>query len=148
MEIDIHGYKVLIDEEDYNRVKSFTWSVKPKEEGAYFFNRSNNETVYLHKIILGVKNKRIVDHRDGNRLNNTKDNLRICTKSENTRNQKRKSDSHLKGVTWHKDCNKWGAQIMVDYKNIFLGLYNSEEEAHKAYCEASKKYHGEFGRIA
>ncbi|HMD55018.1 MAG TPA: AP2 domain-containing protein, partial [Phycisphaerae bacterium] len=71
-------------------------------------------------------------------------------RSKNMANTKKKSTntSTLKGAFWHKRAQKWMAQIMVDRKSIYLGLYQTPEEAHEAYAIAAKKYFGDFSRAA
>ncbi len=75
--------------------------------------------------------------------------LRLCTNSENVRNQKlhRDSTSGLKGVCWSKKDRKWRAQIAKDGRRFYLGDFRSKEEAHAAYCEAAKRLHGEFAYL-
>ena len=70
--------------------------------------------------------------------------------AENMRNQKRPitNTSGFKGVYWDKHKQRWVAQITVDNKHLYLGSFDNPEKAHEAYVAASKKYHGEFGRIA
>lgn len=91
---------------------------------------------------------KIVDHKNGNTLDNKKCNLRICTNKENVRNQKinKRNTTGYKGVSYNKRDKKYAAYIKVDGKKISLGYYLSLEVAHEAYCNASKKYHVEFGR--
>jgi hypothetical protein len=87
-----------------------------------------------------------VDHIDNNRLNNNINNLRFATFKENSRNSKIRSDntSGIKGVTFNKKMNKWMAQIQMDGKNKYLGLYEKFEDAINARVKASTKYFGEF----
>lgn len=96
--------------------------------------------------VLGRKLERYeyVDHIDCNGLNNTRDNLRIASPMQNNANAKRQKNntSGYKGVKASR--NKWEARITFKKKTIFLGLFNTPEEAHKAYCEAAEKYFGVF----
>jgi len=89
-----------------------------------------------------------IDHIDGNKLNDRFSNLREATRSQNLANKKcmRKG---LKGVTLHKRRTKdvWSACVQVNKKSIRLGFFGTEQEAHEAYCQAAKKYHGEFARF-
>lgn len=151
MELGLCGYKVLIDDEDYEMVSSLRWRVVPKNTSGqvYFMTWHENKRIRLHRFILGQKNKNIfVDHINGNTLDNRKSNLRNCTQNENQRNCRKHRDNKtgLKGIYYQKEAKKYHAQIMVNSKVIYLGLFTNKEEAHAAYCEASKKYHGEFGR--
>lgn len=91
-----------------------------------------------------------VDHRNAIKDDNRWANLRLATCSENMHNQgkRRHNKSGYKGVCWHRGARKWVAQIKVDWKIKYLGLYDTPQAAHAAYCEAAKKYHGEFARFA
>lgn len=105
----------------------------------------------LHRIVMkqATGNGTIIDHIDNNPANNRKDNLRICSGSENNRNQarNRNNTSGFKGVSYHKATGKYFARITVDFKNIWLGRYDTAEQAHEAYCSAAIKYHGEYANF-
>ena len=89
-----------------------------------------------------------IDHIDNDRLNNRIGNLREATNSENTRNQgiRKANTSGFKGVSWNSMAKAFHARIGVDGRNTHLGYHATAEAAHAAYCEAAKKYHGEFAR--
>lgn len=84
-----------------------------------------------------------VDHINLDGLDNRWENLRLATHAENQRNARPRP---LKGASWHKHAQKWRAVITVDDRQIHLGYFETAEEAHDAYREASAKYHGKFGR--
>lgn len=94
--------------------------------------------------------KHHVDHIDGNGLNNSISNLREASHSENLWNRPRPSNnsSGYKGVCWSKAAKKWQAQITCDKKVFYLGLFETAEGAHAAYCAAATQHHGEFARPA
>lgn len=100
--------------------------------------------------ILGreLSSKEIVDHKDGNSLNNSRSNLRLANASENTKNSRlRKTNkSGFKGVTLHKS-GKWQSVICNQGKDYYLGLFASPEEAHEAYKRAAIELHGEFANF-
>lgn len=91
-----------------------------------------------------------IDHIDGNRLNNRFANLREANASQNNQNRKKLASgtSPLKGVSWHIRNRMWKSRIKRDGKQIRLGLYRTEEEAHAAYCLAAKEMFGEYARAA
>ena len=159
MEIELCGYKVLIDDVDYDKVKTHKWFVNHSSRDlrnkVYFIANRRDETgkirtIQLHRVLMNLETGSggIVDHANGNTLDNRRCNLRVCTIQENTRNQKRgkKNTSGYKGVSWNKERQKWYATIKTSDKCLFLGRYDDIKDAYNAYCEASKKYHGEFGR--
>lgn len=110
------------------------------------------KTQYMHRVImeriLGRKLKRSehIDHINGNGLDNRRENLRVATALQNAKNKRLSQYKPLryKGVT-KTGRNSYSAKITVNYEYIYLGRFDTAKEAHEAYCEASKKYHGEFG---
>ncbi len=119
-------------------------------------SKKNKRMIYLHRIILERKlnrpltNEENTDHKNGNRLDNRRSNLRIATYSQNAKHQIAKipnTSSIYKGVFWHKKNRKWIAQINSDGVHYSLGSYKNEMEAAIAYDEGAKKYHGEFAAL-
>lgn len=89
-----------------------------------------------------------IDHINGVKTDNRIGNLRTATRSENEWNKGKQTNntSGLKGVSFCKRTGRWQAQIQHKGKQIHLGRFTTPEDAHAAYCEASKKYHGEYSR--
>ena len=83
--------------------------------------------------------KLVVNHKNFNREDNRVENLEIITNRENTNKKHKKSKSKYIGVTWHKRANKWTAQILYKRKNIHLGCFNNEIDAHNAYQNKLKE---------
>jgi hypothetical protein len=90
--------------------------------------------------------KQSLDHINGSRADNRLTNLREASGMQNAKNMKRPvtNTSGLKGASWHKRSGKWQAAIMCDRKLKHLGLFETAEEAHAAYCEAASRLHGDF----
>jgi hypothetical protein len=88
-----------------------------------------------------------IDHKNNIRCDNRFNNLRVVTRMQNMKNYSTPitNRSGKKGVSWCKASNKWKAQIQNSGKKVYLGVFSTINEAHIAYCEASKKYHGEYG---
>ena len=158
--VQIQGYSVMIDDEDYSIVQQHKWYVDSaiKRGKVYFFyndcyckpdGQRSTHHMFLHRIIMHTPTGLVTDHIDGNTLNCQKSNMRICTQDENNKNIKmpKTNTSGYKGVSWHKGHKKWRADIHVKGHQISLGIYDSPEDAYKVYCEAKKKYHGPYGRI-
>lgn len=108
----------------------------------------------IHRVIYEMHNSiilnsnQLIDHADGNGLNNSITNIRLATRSQNNSNIKIRKDncSGFKGI--FPNGNNWSAKIQILGKRIYLGTYKTPEEAYLAYCEGSQKYHKEFGRLA
>lgn len=109
-----------------------------------------NSRFYRYIIIWAMHNGRwpngTVDHKDHNPSNDRIDNLREATRKQNQQNMKKsvRNTSGFKGVSRLKNNNRWGARMRLNGEYKHLGSYLTPEEAHKAYCEAALKYHGEF----
>jgi hypothetical protein len=137
-----HKAEVWIDLEDYEKVRGYRWRLNG--DGRVFHGKRFKA---LSRLIMGVTDPKIqVDHINHNLLDNRKENLRICTGAENTRNMQRlkRNTSGYKGVSWDKNRKKWTAYIHKNNKQIYLGRYQTKEQAAEIYNEAAIKYHGEF----
>jgi hypothetical protein len=138
----------LIDAEDAERVGPFTWCLGNGYVHAHVrgTGRKNRRFVYLHRLILNAPDGSTVDHRNGNRLDNRKANLRLATVGENGRNRPapRSSTSGYKGVTWRADGNRWQVGIQHEGKSIYIGRFAKIEDAARAYDEKARELFGEF----
>ena len=96
---------------------------------------------------MEVGDGKIVDHKDGNPLNNHRDNLRLCTPSQNNKNSRKQSNntSGFKGVSKHRDV--WLAQIRVDDRFKYLGCYKDKIEAAKSYDKAAYELFKEYAKL-
>lgn len=95
---------------------------------------------------MGVPEGLFIDHKNWNKLDNRRENLRICNRNQNGANLfvKRRNKSGFKGVSWKNSHSKWCAQIKTKHKVVYLGLFLKKEDAAAAYNEAATKIHGEF----
>lgn len=142
---DNNGNECLIDTEDVKRVSSQYWS---KQWRDYWISQRHKTQTRLHRFIMGCSEDFEVDHIDGNTSNNTKANLRKCSHRENSRNIKvsKNSTTGVTGVAFVKRTNKYMARIKFESKSIFLGYFDSLEEASRVRQEAEVKYFGEYRR--
>ncbi len=145
------GTPVEIDEQDAHILAEQGWIVRVQNKLNYVVRYKNKKADLLHRVILGLHGRLpFVDHRDGNGLNNKRQNLRTCTHQQNIRNQYRKPDgksSRFKGVYLEKRKNLWKARLCVNGKRISLGLHRDEVDAAIAYNKAALRVFGEFARL-
>lgn len=151
------GYKAIIDDEDYPFISQYRWYAHSSGKHVYacrterFGLRKDNKKrhIYLHRVLLSAKEE-FVDHVNGDTLDNRKNNLRLCSNSENSRNQinrKNKINSKFKGVKKNANCSTWSARITFNRKEIYIGSFKNEEDAAKAYNKAALEYFGQFAKV-
>jgi hypothetical protein len=145
------GRFALVDDADYEWLNQKKWclkSVGSKEYAAANFWNGKGNVVTMHRYILGKACEgKMVDHKDGNGLNNQRSNLRPCTHSENMRNVKKPSVNTFpyKGV--RPQGRGWRADMSCNNKTIYLGTFDGVEEAARAYDKKAKELFGEFARL-
>jgi hypothetical protein len=107
---------------------------------------SKHRTVYLHRFLLGLTpdDPRSVDHTNGNKLDNRRPNLRVCTHAQNQQNL---HDRPYRGACWDAHNKRWKAYAQVGGKNNHLGHYATREEA-VAVAAAFRRQHMPFSRDA
>lgn len=100
-------------------------------------------------MILNATKSEVIDHIDGDTLNNLRANLRICSRSQNgaNRSKPKESTSKYMGVSWDKQYSRWVAQITKNGRVSKIGRFDVEEEAGLAYNKMALKLHGDFARL-
>lgn len=141
------GKFTRIDAEDFVKVTERIWCVSVV---GYAVRCENRKAVLLHRMLMSDPLGMEVDHINLDKLDNRKENLRVATRPQNGSNTGIPSTntSGYKGVVWRQDCGKWLAQIKVNKKGIYLGLFTDVLDASNAYKEAALKYFGDFARLA
>lgn len=145
------GYVAIVDDDDYDELSKYNWVAnKPNKTCVYARRNSKDGNHYMHRIITDCPKGMEVDHINGDKLDNRKLNLRICTHSNNGKNMKpwsKGTSSIYKGVCWENFTSRWKAEITIDRKHITLGRFSNEADAALAYNAAAIKYHGGFARL-
>lgn len=150
--LKIEQYAVLVDDEDYDRLKAYRWRAHNYNGKVYIEmgNHSQDNFWKMSDFIMGVPPQGYIwDHKNGDTLNHQRSNLRLATHAQNCANKglSKNNTSGFKGVSFIKREQKWAAQIKVDYKNKFLGYFKSPQEAAAAYNIAALKHFGEFAKL-
>lgn len=139
------GREFIIDYDDYSIVYQYTWN--QKKDSGYVYANHNHKRIYLHRILFNLtQSNQMVDHINHNVLDNCRKNLRLVNNSQNqmNRNKPKHNTSGVKGVYWHKNKQQWQANIQVNNKLLYLGIFHSKESAIKARQEAELKYFGDY----
>ena len=143
------GIKFLIDPADYEKfVKDYSFSLS----NGYVQYSSRTDGLNckrLHRIIMNCPDDKMIDHINMNKLDNRRENLRICTHQQNQHNRTKQSNntSGFKGVSFNKEKQKFEARIGIDGKSKFLGYFDTAEKASECYKQAALKHHGDFARF-
>lgn len=135
--------KFIIDVDDYEKIKDYTWRIS---NNGYVVTTRNRKVILLHRLIMNPKGNLIVDHINHNKKDNRKNNLRICSMSNNNMNKSklRSNTSGVTGVTWNEKMECWVSQIGLNNNTIILGYNSNFNKAVKVRKEAEEKYFGEY----
>lgn len=141
-----HSKIALVDDSDFDFLSQWKWRYDSK---GYASRWESHKIVRMHRLIMGNPEGKLIDHINMDKLDNRRENLRVCTNSENLYNRPKNKNntSGYKGVTWFKRDSKWRAAIMIDRKMNHLGYFEDVVEAAKAYDIAANMYFGEFARL-
>jgi hypothetical protein len=147
------GKVALVDDDDFERLNQFKWHAS-KEGNNFYAKRTPcvnkiKKVIIMHREIINALPGEDVDHKDGNSLNNLRENLRLCNQAENVRNSKIRKDniSGYRGVSLFTKRNKFQAIIHFKKKSFWLGYFSSPIDAAIAYNQAAIQHFGEFARL-
>jgi phage-related protein len=151
--IKVGEFEALVDDADLPLVAHLKWYPRKSRNTTYAVHDQRKQGLKpawlrMHRVIAAAKLGEEVDHKDFNGLNNQRENLRVCTRSQNGKHLRVRRFNHnkhsrFKGVTWHSNCG-WVAMISCDGLVERLGSFRSEKEAAVAYDHAALRLHGAF----
>jgi hypothetical protein len=149
------GQFSIVDEGDYYKLNNLGWCAKVSRGHIYAMRfvedgKKGTKTLSLHREIMEAPAGLLVDHKNRDTLDNRRDNLRLATRFQNgvnSRIDKTNTTSQFRGVRFRKKSGRWVANIRTEGKKVWLGSFDNEIDAARAYDEAAKKYHGEFARL-
>ena len=150
------GLYAIVSPEDYERLSQCKWHAARHQRVFYAQTGTGRKgvrkkcLVMMHRAVMGVEDDRVVDHQNHNGLDNRRTNLRIATWTENCWNKRKtsiKSSSQYKGVMWDKRRSKWQTMMGYNGKKIFVGYFDDEETAARAYDTKAKELYGKYAAL-
>jgi hypothetical protein len=143
------GQDAIVDVEDFEWISRWNWNAHWDHHAKCFYARrqQSGKTIMMHREIMHLKIGQLADHKNGNSLDNRKQNLRLATVSQNTANTKNKSEnsSGYRGVSRHG--KRWRAVVVHHGRYISIGTFATREMAARAYDQIAQKMFGEFAHL-
>ena len=146
-----NGAKTTIDDEWYPILSKWKWQCHQSNGKQYAYRkigRRGSETVFMHRYIKMANARSVVDHINGNGLDNRDENLRTVFPKYNywNRGPQQNNKTGFKGVSWDTQRKKYMAAISANGRQKNLGRFDAPEEAARAYDAAAKVWHGQYAR--
>lgn len=138
-------YLTLWDTEDWLKYSLYALCINPQKNSLFYVTVTIlGKQFRLHRLLISCTDNDLVDHKDGNGLNNCKYNLRLVTNAENMQNRTTKANSNstsgIRGVGFKSQTSQWTAQVKLDGKKKHLGSFKTVEEAEKAVIDYRSKH--------
>jgi len=139
-----NGMETFVDDNDYEYLTQWNWYYSSH---GYAYRKIGDKTIFLHREVLKPIMGQYTDHINGNKLDNQKSNLRICTYQQNLCNNPKRKGSYTspyKGVSWSQRWQTWRTYVYKDSKSIWIGNFDNPHHAALAYDLWTRDLHGEF----
>ena len=140
------GQYAMVDDKDFEWLNQWKWHAT-KTKYQFYARRTTtlagkHIAQSMHRLILDAKKGEEVDHMNRNSLDNRRENIKICTRSENNRNRQVFGGSKHRGVCWNKGSKKWASYLITEDEKFYLGLFKEEKDASDAFNKKYKEIHG------
>lgn len=146
------GKVAIVDQADYGMLSHWKWYAAA-DSATWYARRGHRHSgakhmtiSLMHRMVMLPDPSLVVDHVNGNGLDNRRCNLRICTQGQNQQNQRAWTGTLYKGVRWAPRQRRWVASINPGERRLHLGYFKTAEEAARAYDSAAMSHYGSFAR--
>ena len=142
------GQHTLVDDADFERLAEYKWQALKLPNHFYAVRQQEGRSVLMHREILGLTDPNVkVNHRNGNGLDNQKENFQVATQRENLQafqTPRKGKTSKFRGVSWCSSRKKWATYIQKEGRCVYVGRFVSEVDAARAYDTAARESYGPF----
>lgn len=136
----LSGFKWRLDKYGYARTTTRAFSERDRKRGSQSY-------ALIHSSVRWTPKGMQIDHINGDKLDNRRKNLRVCTPQQNCFNRTSYGKSRYKGVSWHQSASKWQVYIQKDGVAKYVGVFKDEKEAARAYDNEAKRLFGDYAKL-